>query len=59
MADMVPQSHGGNPSSTVPEKYRVLKRASRGRNVLSFGKMMRLPILRLNLSQQIQLTNGK
>ncbi|MBO8171496.1 MAG: hypothetical protein H0Z33_06385 [Bacillaceae bacterium] len=30
MADMVPVSHGGNTSSTVPEEKRVLERVSRG-----------------------------
>ena len=30
MADMVPRSRGGNPSSTCPLKHRVLKRVTRG-----------------------------
>jgi tetratricopeptide (TPR) repeat protein len=30
MADMVPQELGGNPSSSVPNKFRVLKRVSIG-----------------------------
>jgi hypothetical protein len=31
LADMVPESQGGNSSSTVLEEFRVLKRVSRGR----------------------------
>jgi hypothetical protein len=34
MADMVPLSHGGNSSSTVPEYFQILKRVSRGKYCL-------------------------
>lgn len=34
LADMVPVSHGGNNSSTVPEYFRVLKRVERGKYCL-------------------------
>lgn len=34
MADMVPVSYGGNTSSQIEEKYRVLKRVSRGKYCL-------------------------
>ena len=30
IADMVPLSHGGNSSSTVPELYKVLETTERG-----------------------------
>ncbi|MGM8215907.1 hypothetical protein ACLIA0_10085 [Bacillaceae bacterium W0354] len=30
MADMVPESHGGNSSSNVPEYFRVLERVDKG-----------------------------
>lgn len=30
MADMVPVTHGGNNSSTVPPRFRILLRISRG-----------------------------
>ena len=31
LADMVPESKGGNSSSTVPEYFRVLERVERGK----------------------------
>jgi hypothetical protein len=30
LADMVPVTHGGNNSSTIPDRYRILLRISRG-----------------------------
>lgn len=38
MADMVPKSCGGNSSSTVPEKYRILERVSSGEYRLLMDK---------------------
>lgn len=34
MADMVPKSHGGNNSSTIPDNQRVLARVNRGIYIL-------------------------
>lgn len=38
MADMVPVSHGGNTSSTVPSEKQVLERISTGRYCINYVK---------------------
>lgn len=39
MADMVPQEMGGNPTSTVKEEFRILRRVSRGKYSLIVEKL--------------------